>query len=72
MFLRTTEPNGACFIRTDQLDGETDWKLRLAVPVTQKLETNEELFNMNSMVYAEKPQKDIHNFIGTFTKVSHL
>ncbi|XP_042882085.1 probable phospholipid-transporting ATPase IIB [Penaeus japonicus] len=68
VFLRTTEPNGACFIRTDQLDGETDWKLRLAVPVTQKLETNEELFNMNSMVYAEKPQKDIHNFIGTFTK----
>ncbi|XP_063590480.1 probable phospholipid-transporting ATPase IIB [Penaeus indicus] len=68
VFLRTTEANGACFIRTDQLDGETDWKLRLAVPVTQKLETNEELFNMNAMVYAEKPQKDIHNFIGTFTK----
>lgn len=72
VFLRTTEANGACFIRTDQLDGETDWKLRLAVPVTQKLETNEELFNMNAMVYAEKPQKDIHNFIGTFTKVSYV
>ena len=28
IFLRTTEASGSCFIRTDQLDGETDWKLR--------------------------------------------
>lgn len=25
ILLRTTEKSGACFIRTDQLDGETDW-----------------------------------------------
>ena len=37
VLLRTTEKNGSCFIRTDQLDGETDWKLRLAVPTTQNL-----------------------------------
>jgi magnesium-transporting ATPase (P-type) len=30
IFLRTTEKSGASFIRTDQLDGETDWKLRYA------------------------------------------
>ena len=48
VLLRTTEASGAAFIRcrtaltltlalarTDQLDGETDWKLRLAVPATQ-------------------------------------
>lgn len=28
IFLKTTEKNGSCFVRTDQLDGETDWKLR--------------------------------------------
>ena len=28
LLLRTTEQSGSCFIRTDQLDGETDWKLR--------------------------------------------
>lgn len=28
---------GACFIRTDQLDGETDWKLKVAVSCTQHL-----------------------------------
>lgn len=34
LLLYTTEKNGAVFIRTDQLDGETDWKLRKAVTFT--------------------------------------
>ena len=43
---RTTESAGACFIRTDQLDGETDWKLRLAVPSTQRLTKEDDLLRM--------------------------
>jgi phospholipid-translocating ATPase len=34
VLLQTTEKSGAVFIRTDQLDGETDWKLRKAVAMT--------------------------------------
>jgi len=68
VLLRTTERSGACFVRTDQLDGETDWKLRLAVPDTQKLETNAKLFEIHASLFAEKPQRDIHSFIGTFTR----
>jgi phospholipid-translocating ATPase len=30
ILLYTTERQGTVFIRTDQLDGETDWKLRKA------------------------------------------
>lgn len=71
VLLRTTERSGACFVRTDQLDGETDWKLRLAVPDTQKLETNVKLFEIHASLFAEKPQRDIHSFIGTFTRVSN-
>ncbi|CAK9296422.1 unnamed protein product [Gordionus sp. m RMFG-2023] len=37
ILLKTTEPNGSCFIRTDQLDGETDWKSRKAIPYCQNL-----------------------------------
>lgn len=48
--------------------GETDWKLRLAVPATQKLASNSELYNISASLYIEKPQKDIHSFIGTFSK----
>ena len=40
VFIRTTEKGGACFIRTDQMDGETDWKLRLAIGNTQALESD--------------------------------
>jgi magnesium-transporting ATPase (P-type) len=29
IFMKTDDKTGSCFIRTDQLDGETDWKLRL-------------------------------------------
>jgi len=34
ILLYTTEKNGTVFIRTDQLDGETDWKLRKAIATT--------------------------------------
>ena len=34
VLLQTTEKSGSVFIRTDQLDGETDWKLRKAVAFT--------------------------------------
>jgi magnesium-transporting ATPase (P-type) len=69
VLLRTTERSGACFVRTDQLDGETDWKLRLAVPAPQKLESDLQLFDIRASLFVEKPQRDIHSFIGTFTRV---
>jgi len=67
-FLRTTERNGACFVRTDQLDGETDWKLKVALQKTQQLPSDAELFEITAHVFAEKPQKDIHSFVGTYTR----
>ena len=50
-----------------QLDGETDWKLKIAIPATQKLNRDEDLLAMQASVYAEKPQKDIYSFIGKVT-----
>ncbi|KAF8272734.1 aminophospholipid-transporting P-type ATPase [Lactarius quietus] len=67
ILLRTSDSSGTCFIRTDQLDGETDWKLRVAVPATQKLPSDQELLNLDAEIYADAPTKDIHAFIGTFT-----
>ncbi|KAG0142373.1 hypothetical protein CROQUDRAFT_662613 [Cronartium quercuum f. sp. fusiforme G11] len=38
VLLRTSDTDsGSCFIRTDQLDGETDWKLKIALELTQNL-----------------------------------
>ena len=51
ILLRTSDSSGTCFIRTDQLDGETDWKLRVAVPATQKLPFDHELLNLDAEIY---------------------
>ena len=57
ILLRTTEIEGSCFLRTDQLDGETDWKKREAIHQTQKL-SDPEILNLNdSSCYAEAPSK---------------
>ncbi|KAF8489268.1 hypothetical protein F5888DRAFT_1595136, partial [Russula emetica] len=37
ILLRTSDSLGTYFIRTNRLDGKTDWKLRVAVLATQKL-----------------------------------
>ena len=57
-----SEDNQA-FIRTDQLDGETDWKLRKAPGLTQ--EKNErDLVSMNGYIQYQPPSKLIYNFEG--------
>ncbi|SPP85755.1 probable phospholipid-transporting ATPase IIA isoform X1 [Drosophila guanche] len=66
ILLRTSDRSGSVFVRTDQLDGETDWKPRLAVPYTQKLSRDSELHSIDASFYVEKPQNDIHSFIATF------
>lgn len=63
--LQTNEPNGESFIKTDQLDGETDWKLRLACPLTQTL-TENDIFN-NITITASAPEHSIHKFNGKIT-----
>ena len=58
---------GETFIRTDQLDGETDWKLRLGSPLTQQLEPSE--FTRLRIV-AGKPDKKVNEFVGTVELLS--
>jgi phospholipid-translocating ATPase len=41
---------GTCFVRTDQLDGETDWKLRIALSRTQKM-SDRELMELRGELY---------------------
>ncbi|KAL6902541.1 hypothetical protein GGI43DRAFT_343020 [Trichoderma evansii] len=55
-------PSGETFIRTDQLDGETDWKLRLASPLTQSIALEE---FVRLRITAGKPDKKVNEFVGT-------
>jgi phospholipid-translocating ATPase len=56
------DSSGEIFIRTDQLDGETDWKLRIASPLSQNLS----LSKLTSLkVMAGKPDRKVNEFVGT-------
>jgi phospholipid-translocating ATPase len=67
VLLRAHDPSGAIFIRTDQLDGETDWKLRLPVPTTQALPDDASLFDCLLDVAAAEPSREIYQFVGNVT-----
>ena len=60
----TQDPSagGEAFIRTDQLDGETDWKLRIAAQLAQNLSIED---YTRLRVTAGKPDKKVNEFVGT-------
>lgn len=56
--------SGETFIRTDQLDGETDWKLRLAPAVTQALSLGQ---LARITITASAPSKEVNAFAGSLS-----
>lgn len=62
LMIQAEDPNGETFIKTDQLDGETDWKLKTSTSLTQ----NESIQNIikNSSIICEPPSKEIYKFQG--------
>jgi phospholipid-translocating ATPase len=53
---------GETFIRTDQLDGETDWKLRVPSPLSQALKRSD---LRRLRISAGAPDKNVNDFVGT-------
>ncbi len=66
VMLRTHDKTGSTFIRTDQLDGETDWKLRRAIASTQRLANDDLLLHITATLRVEAPKKAIYEFAGNF------
>lgn len=62
VLLHTSDSTGEAFIKTDQLDGETDWKLRIAPLVTQNMTSAAQFAEITLVV--EKPTKSIEVFNG--------
>ncbi|KAF2428096.1 phospholipid-translocating P-type ATPase-like protein [Tothia fuscella] len=56
-----SESSGEAFIRTDQLDGETDWKLRIPCQLSQSLDISG---FTNLKVTAGKPDRKVNEFVG--------
>eukprot|EP00731_Ephydatia_muelleri_P016058 Em0009g482a len=66
LLLSSSEPNSLVFIETAELDGETNLKVRQALPVTDKLGANEDqLSTFNGHIKCESPNNRLHKFVGT-------
>lgn len=70
LLLHTSDPSGTVFVRTDQLDGETDWKVRESIKYTQQRGSLgvENIINESWSVLAEPPSDFIYQFKGLFLK----
>ena len=70
VLLKTTDKTGEIFIRTDQLDGETDWKHRKPIIYTQNLAEGDynSLLDAGLSILVDAPHKDIYRFYGTFSR----
>ena len=64
----STKPATETFIRTDQLDGETDWKLRLPSALSQGLLLRD-LAKLR--ISAGAPDKKVNDFAGKIESESH-
>lgn len=64
ILLYTTDKSKSIFLRTDQLDGETDWKLRKPVALTQEIGNPLSFISDNSYILADPPSKQIYYFKG--------
>jgi len=62
---------GTTFIKTDQLDGETDWKLRRPIPSVQKQRCAELTdLRVDGVITVEAPHRNIYEFVGKFEHFS--
>lgn len=62
IILQTSDSIGTTFIKTTQLDGETDWKLRRSIPITQG---SSNLFSFSRVLFEiETPRPQIYDFSG--------
>lgn len=67
LLIYTTDQAGTIFLRTDQLDGETDWKLRKPIQLCQK--SFKDLNKPGEFKFViEEPHKAIYEFKGLASK----
>lgn len=67
IILSSSEPMGMCYIETSNLDGETNLKIRQALPLTAKMTSLLDVRCMQGRVECEGPNNRLYDFVGNIT-----
>jgi phospholipid-transporting ATPase len=67
ILLASSEPEGLCYIETANLDGETNLKIKQAIPETAHLVSTAEISRLGGRVRSEQPNSSLYTYEGTLT-----
>jgi phospholipid-transporting ATPase len=67
VLLASSEPEGLCYIETANLDGETNLKIKQAVPETAHLVSPADLGRFSGRVKSEQPNSSLYTYEATLT-----
>lgn len=67
VLLASSEPEGLCYIETANLDGETNLKIKQAIPETCVLVSTTEMSRLGGKIRSEQPNSSLYTYEGTLT-----
>ena len=62
--LSTSDPDGACYVETKELDGETNLKVRQALRCSRKMKRARDCEKAEFVLQSEPPQPNLYSFNG--------
>lgn len=71
IILSTSDPEGACYVETKNLDGETNLKLRHALRCGQKLKHARDCERAKFVIESEGPQPNLYQYSGVARWTQH-
>ncbi|KAL2156173.1 hypothetical protein VTH82DRAFT_918 [Thermothelomyces myriococcoides] len=67
VLLASSEPEGLCYIETANLDGETNLKIKQALPETASMVSSTELSRLGGRIRSEQPNSSLYTYEATLT-----
>lgn len=67
VLLASSEPEGLCYIETANLDGETNLKIKQAIPETSSLVSSSDLSRLGGRIRSEQPNSSLYTYEATMT-----
>ncbi|KAK4456128.1 hypothetical protein QBC34DRAFT_287765 [Podospora aff. communis PSN243] len=67
VLLASSEPEGLCYIETANLDGETNLKIKQALPETASMVSSSELSRLGGKIRSEQPNSSLYTYEAALT-----